>query len=194
MQTPRRIIIRTAWCLAKSYWTSGEKRSAWNLLIVVIVLNLGNVYIGVRINEWNRAFYNALQTFNAKALFRQVGIFGILVAFAVLDEVGLGELADELDKVDNWSARLSLGEQQGIVFARILLTKPKHLFLDEATSALDETAEIHLLGLLRTKSWRPTIVSVGHGAALRQFHEQTLDLCRFEPAKEAVVAQSNHRL
>jgi ABC-type uncharacterized transport system fused permease/ATPase subunit len=110
-----------------------------------------------------------------------------------VDQVGLGELADELAKVEDWSARLSLGEQQGIVFARILLTKPKHLFLDEATSALDETAETHLLGLLRTKSWRPTIVSVGHGAALRQFHEQTLDLCRFEPAKEAVVAQSNCR-
>jgi hypothetical protein len=33
---------------------------------------------------------------------------------AVLDEVGLGELADELDDVENWSARLSLGEQQSI--------------------------------------------------------------------------------
>ena len=108
---------------------------------------------------------------------------------AVLDEVGLGELADELDKVENWSARLSLGEQQGIVFARILLSKPKHLFLDEATSALDETAETHLLGLLRTKSWRPTVVSVGHGAVLRKFHEQTLDLSKFEPTKEPVVAQ-----
>jgi putative ATP-binding cassette transporter len=85
---------------------------------------------------------------------------------AVLDELGLGELADELDKAENWSARLSLGEQQGIVFARILLTKPKHLFLDEATSALDETAETHLLGLLRMKSWRPTVVSVGHGGVL----------------------------
>src|SRR6266404_4949327 len=84
METPRRIIIRTAWCLAKSYWKSAEKSSAWSLLVAVIVLNLVNVYIGVRINEWNRAFYNALQTFNAMALFRQVGIFGILVAFAVL--------------------------------------------------------------------------------------------------------------
>jgi vitamin B12/bleomycin/antimicrobial peptide transport system ATP-binding/permease protein len=108
---------------------------------------------------------------------------------AVLDEVGLGELADELDKVEDWSARLSLGEQQGIVFARILLTKPKHLFLDEATSALDETAETRLLGLLRTKSWRPTVVSVGHGAVLRKFHEQTVDLAKFKPTQEAVVAQ-----
>jgi putative ATP-binding cassette transporter len=108
---------------------------------------------------------------------------------AVLDEIGLGELADELDKVENWSERLSLGEQQGIVFARILLTKPKHLFLDEATSALDETAETHLLGLLRAESWRPTVVSVGHGAVLRKFHEQTLDLSQFEPTKEAVLTQ-----
>jgi len=87
MERPRRIIIRTAWCLAKSYWKSAEKRSAWSLLLAAIVLNLGNVYIGVRINEWNRAFYNALQTFNAMALFRQVGIFGILVAVAVLISV-----------------------------------------------------------------------------------------------------------
>ena len=108
---------------------------------------------------------------------------------AVLGAVGLGELADELDTVEDWSARLSLGEQQGIVFARILLTKPKLLFLDEATSALDEAAETHLLGLLRTKSWRPTVVSVGHGAVLQKFHEQTLDLCRFEPTSEPVVAQ-----
>jgi ABC-type uncharacterized transport system fused permease/ATPase subunit len=75
METPRRIIIRTAWCLAKGYWKSAERSSAWSLLVAVIVLNLGNVYIGVRINEWNRAFYNALQTFNAMALLRQVGIF-----------------------------------------------------------------------------------------------------------------------
>lgn len=105
----------------------------------------------------------------------------------MLDEVGLGELAHALDKVQDWSARLSLGEQQGIVFARILLTKPTYLFLDEATSALDETAETHLLGLLRTKSWRPTVVSVGHGAVLREFHKQTVDLSNFEPTKEAVV-------
>jgi vitamin B12/bleomycin/antimicrobial peptide transport system ATP-binding/permease protein len=111
---------------------------------------------------------------------------------AVLSEVGLGALADELDKVEDWSVRLSLGEQQGVVFARILLTKPKHLFLDEATSALDETAETHLLGLLRTKSWRPTVVTVGHGAVLREFHDQTLDLSEFQPTKK-VLSPSNDR-
>ncbi len=62
------------------------------------------------------------------------------------------------------------------------------MFLDQATTALDETAEAHLLGLLRTKSWRPTVVSVGHGAVLRKFHEPTVDLAKFEPTQEAVAA------
>ncbi|MBV8226454.1 MAG: ABC transporter ATP-binding protein/permease [Verrucomicrobia bacterium] len=87
METPRRIITRTAWRLAGRYWTSEEKRSAWGLLLSVILLNLGNVYVGVRINEWNRAFYNALQAFDAPELFRQVGIFAILVICAVVASV-----------------------------------------------------------------------------------------------------------
>jgi putative ATP-binding cassette transporter len=87
METPRRIITRTAWRLAGRYWTSEEKRSAWALLLSVILLNLGNVYVGVRINEWNRAFYNALQAFDAPELFRQIGIFAILVICAVVASV-----------------------------------------------------------------------------------------------------------
>ena len=77
-----REIGRAAWCLAKPYWTSEEKWSAWGLLLGVIGLNLGNVYISVRINAWNNAFYNALQAFNSGELLRQLGIFSILVAFA----------------------------------------------------------------------------------------------------------------
>jgi putative ATP-binding cassette transporter len=134
--------------------------------------------------------YLPLGTLAEVLLYPTIGKISVPVDLpAVLDEVGLGALADELDKVENWSARLSLGEQQAIVFARFLLTKPKLLFLDEATSALDETTETHLLGLLRTKSWSPTVVSVGHGAVLRNFHKQTVDLCKFEPTQEAVVAQ-----
>jgi vitamin B12/bleomycin/antimicrobial peptide transport system ATP-binding/permease protein len=83
METPRRIITRTAWRLAGRYWTSEEKYTAWGLILSVVLLNLGNVYVGVRINEWNRAFYNALQAFDAPELFRQIGIFAILVSCAV---------------------------------------------------------------------------------------------------------------
>ena len=75
--------MRDAWRLTKLYWISEERWSAWGLLLGVIVLTLGNVYIGVRINEWNRAFYNALQAFDSGELFRQLGIFGILVACGI---------------------------------------------------------------------------------------------------------------
>jgi putative ATP-binding cassette transporter len=62
--TARRQIVRDAWRLAKPYWASEEKWSAWGLLLAVIVLNLGNVYISVRINEWNNAFYNGSPLFS----------------------------------------------------------------------------------------------------------------------------------
>ncbi|HZC34209.1 MAG TPA: ABC transporter ATP-binding protein/permease, partial [Chthoniobacterales bacterium] len=80
----------------------------------------------------------------------------------VLKEVGLDGLVGELNTVENWAQRLSLGEQQRLGFARILLTAPTLLFLDEATSGLDEPWEARLYSLLRSGSWRPTVISVGH--------------------------------
>ena len=77
INTARRQIVRDGWRLAKPYWTSDEKWSAWGLLLAVIALNLGNVYISVRINAWNNAFYNALQAFNSGELFCQLGTFCI---------------------------------------------------------------------------------------------------------------------
>jgi len=105
----------------------------------------------------------------------------------VLNEVGLGALARELDVVQNWSQRLSLGEQQRLAFARILLIKPAILFLDEATSALDELAEARLYGLLRAASWRPTVVSVGHRNTLRNLHDYILDIAAFCPWSEQAL-------
>src|SRR5580692_6269842 len=83
MRTTRQNITRAAWRLAQCYWTSEEKWSAWVLLVGVLALNLGNVYISVRINEWNRSFYSALQAFDSGALFSQLGNFCILVFFAI---------------------------------------------------------------------------------------------------------------
>jgi putative ATP-binding cassette transporter len=105
----------------------------------------------------------------------------------VLKEVGLGAFTGELHTMDNWSQRLSLGEQQRLAFGRILLAKPPLVFLDEATSAIDESSEAQLYGLLRAASWQPTIVSVGHRSTLRDFHDQVLDIGVFAlfPARSA---------
>lgn len=47
-----------------------------------------------------------------------------------------------LDSTFEWSSVLSLGEQQRLAFARLLLSKPKLVLLDESTSALDEANEV----------------------------------------------------
>jgi vitamin B12/bleomycin/antimicrobial peptide transport system ATP-binding/permease protein len=93
-----------------------------------------------------------------------------------LRAVGLPHLIDRLDEEGNWAQRLSIGEQQRLAFARVLLARPQVVFLDEATSALDETAEMSLYRLLREASWQPTIVSVGHHGTLRRYHDEVVDL------------------
>jgi putative ATP-binding cassette transporter len=106
----------------------------------------------------------------------------------ILERVGLGSFVDEIEAVDNWSQRLSLGEQQRLAFARVLLAKPSVVFLDETTSALDEEAEAELYSLLRTAPWRPTVVSFGHNTSLHRFHDDVFDLseCRANGARKSV--------
>jgi vitamin B12/bleomycin/antimicrobial peptide transport system ATP-binding/permease protein len=105
----------------------------------------------------------------------------------VLKEVGLDGLVGELNVAENWSQRLSLGEQQRLGFARILLAAPKLLLLDEATSGLDEPWEARLYSLLRSGSLQPTVISVGQRSTLLKFHDDVLDLTTFIPLRERVV-------
>lgn len=63
----------------------------------------------------------------------------------VLENVRLGYILSRFGSLDStyeWSSVLSLGEQQRLAFARLLLSKPKLVLLDESTSALDEANEV----------------------------------------------------
>ena len=106
---------------------------------------------------------------------------------AVMETVGLGRFVASLDQPDNWAQRLSLGEQQRLAFARVLLTEPDLIFLDEATSALDEPSEARFYRLLREATWRPTIVSVGHRSTLAAFHDAQRDISTFRAEPEPVT-------
>ena len=90
--------------------------------------------------------------------------------------VDLPALTDKLDAADDWSRILSLGEQQRLAFARVLLSKPDYIFLDEATSALDEPRELEMYELLRAELPKITIVSVGHRSTLFKMHDVELNL------------------
>ncbi len=93
---------------------------------------------------------------------------------AALHDVGLDSLAAQLDDDDNWSQRLSGGEQQRLAIARALLARPDWLFLDEATASLDPEAESQLYGLLRDRLPHTTIVSIAHRPAVAAFHAKHL--------------------
>ncbi|HEY9787802.1 MAG TPA: ATP-binding cassette domain-containing protein [Candidatus Obscuribacterales bacterium] len=79
-----------------------------------------------------------------------------------------------MDAELDWSDYLSLGEQQRLAFARLLLAHPKYAVLDEATSALDEQHEAALYKLLRQLN--TSFVSVGHRSSLIRYHDSVLEL------------------
>jgi putative ATP-binding cassette transporter len=95
----------------------------------------------------------------------------------VLEQVnlaGLDERFGGFDAEQDWADVLSLGEQQRLTFARLLLNKPKYAILDEATSALDLGNEERLYQHLRTKG--TTFLSVGHRSTLASYHQSLLEL------------------
>jgi putative ATP-binding cassette transporter len=94
----------------------------------------------------------------------------------ILTAVGLSRLVPEINQQKSWPLILSLGEQQRIAFARILLQKPAWIYMDEATSALDEAAEGELYTLLHERLPQSTIISVGHRSALNAYHKTRLQL------------------
>ena len=96
---------------------------------------------------------------------------------SVLEKVMLPKLLErypDFDIKQDWPRLLSLGEQQRLAFARLLLNSPKVVVLDEATSALDVETEMRLYALLRERDI--AFISVGHRPTLKTFHDTVLDL------------------
>jgi vitamin B12/bleomycin/antimicrobial peptide transport system ATP-binding/permease protein len=71
---------------------------------------------------------------------------------------------------------LSLGEQQRLGIARVLLHPPDYLLLDEATASLDEAAEAALYRLLQERLKGKTIISIGHRSTLGAFNGRRIAL------------------
>ena len=97
----------------------------------------------------------------------------------VLEEVGLGSWGTSLDAAASGAARssLSLGEQQRVAIARVLLRRPDVVFLDEASSAMDPSSEARCYRAIVAAV--PLVVSVGHRPSLEAFHTHSLE-CEHE--------------
>jgi putative ATP-binding cassette transporter len=93
-----------------------------------------------------------------------------------MNKAGIGYLNERLLNEENWSVALSLGEQQKISILRSILARPNIIIMDEATSAITESDEQRIFGLLKEELSNITLISVGHRATLRQFHNHEIKL------------------
>ena len=98
-----------------------------------------------------------------------------------LQDALLPDLAARLDDRDNWTQKLSGGEQQRLAIARVLLKQPAWVLADEATSALDVPAEQALYTRLKamTEHAGGALLSIAHRPSVAAFHAQRWQM---EPA------------
>ncbi len=90
---------------------------------------------------------------------------------AVLDEVGVAELADR------YPAELSFGQQQRVALARAVAPRPSVLLVDEPTAHLDSVSTSAVLTLLRRVADEgAAVVAVTHDPAVREVADRGLRL------------------
>ena len=95
-----------------------------------------------------------------------------LDALAALESVGLKE------RVDNFPAQLSGGEQQRVSIARALAKRPKLLLCDEPTGALDYNTGKTILKLLQDKCRQDgmTVVLITHNSAITPMADRIIKM------------------
>ncbi len=88
----------------------------------------------------------------------------------ILKEVGLGE------RLNNFPAQLSGGEQQRVSIARAMAKNPKLLLCDEPTGALDYNTGKKILKLLHdvSKQRKRLVIVVTHNSALKDMADKVV--------------------
>lgn len=97
---------------------------------------------------------------------------------AALRRVGLEHLIPRLDVRETWEQALTVGEQQRLGFARLLLHRADWIFVEEAADALDPEGVAAMLRLLADEFPQAAIITIGHDPALAPFHRRRLLLRR----------------
>lgn len=95
-----------------------------------------------------------------------------LDAKSVLEDVGLG------DRLDNFPAQLSGGEQQRVSIARALAKNPKLLLCDEPTGALDYNTGKAILKLLQDTCCKKgmTVIVITHNSAIAPMADRIIHI------------------
>ncbi len=143
--------------------------------------DLVNEYDSKRLIEYRRydvgfvfQFYNLVPNLTALEnveLATQIGSKALNPA-KVLERVGLGE------RLNNFPAQLSGGEQQRVSIARALAKNPKLLLCDEPTGALDYNTGKQILKLLQDTSRETgmTVIVITHNQAITPMADRVISM------------------
>lgn len=71
------------WALGKGYWQSAEKKKAFLLLGVVLLMTVGSVALTVALNDWYKEFWNVLQEYQYELFWPLVGKFSLLAGLFI---------------------------------------------------------------------------------------------------------------
>lgn len=119
-------------------------------------------------------FYNLVPNLTAKENVELASeiVKDAMKAEKALENVGLGE------RMDNFPAQLSGGEQQRVAIARAVAKKPKILLCDEPTGALDYNTGKQVLKILQDMGVKnhSTVIIVTHNAALAPIGNQVIHI------------------
>lgn len=91
---------------------------------------------------------------------------------AALRRCGLEGWAGQLDVTARWDRDLTIGDQQRLAFARLILHRPALIFMDEATSAIDEAGEADLFALFDAELASAGLLVVSHRGGFETFAER----------------------
>ena len=164
------------------------KTTILNILGGMDTLTSGSVKLdGVEISAYNKKQLTAYRRYDVGFVFQFYNLVGNLTALenvelaaqickepldaaTVLEEVGLA------DRMKNFPAQLSGGEQQRVAIARALAKNPKLLLCDEPTGALDYNTGKAVLKLLQDtcRDTGMTVVVITHNQALTAMADRVI--------------------
>ena len=132
-------------------------------------------------------FYNLMPNLTAKENVELAAqtTKDFIPAAEILKKVGLGE------RLQNFPAQLSGGEQQRVSIARALSKKPKLLLCDEPTGALDYNTGKMILKLLQDtcRIDGMTVILVTHNSAIAPMADRII---RIKNSKVAEIITNDH--
>ena len=164
------------------------KTTILNILGGMDTLSEGSVWLdGKEISSYNKRQLTESRRFDIGFVFQFYNLMPNLTALenveiaveicdnhldpkTVLESVGLG------DRLNNFPAELSGGEQQRVSIARAIAKNPKLILCDEPTGALDYITGKKILKLLQdlSRERKKLVIVVTHNAALKDMADKVI--------------------